>query len=48
MFIYLFGASVRARAEQGRGRERGRENPSRLYTVGAEPDAGFDTTNVRS
>ena len=32
-------------SEQGRGRERGREEiPSRICTVSKEPDAGLDLT----
>ena len=35
--------------EQGRGRERGRERiPGRLCAVSAEPEAGFDPTNMSS
>ena len=33
-------------SEQGRGRERGRENiPSRLQAVNADPNVGLDSTN---
>ena len=33
--------------KQGRGRERGRERiPSRLLTLSAEPDSGFDPMNL--
>ena len=34
------------KSEQGRGRERGRQRiPSRLHTVGAEPNVGHELTN---
>ena len=46
MFIY----SERDRDREsgwGRGRERGRKRiPSRLCIVSAEPDMGFDLTNM--
>ena len=31
--------------EQGRGRERKRENPNRLCAVSAEPEVGFKLTD---
>ena len=45
VFIYLFILRERERAGEGqKERERGRI-PSRLHTIGAEPDAGLNLTN---
>ena len=48
MFVFLLREKEKDR-EQGRGRERERERegiPSKLSTVGPEPDAGLEFTNL--
>ena len=45
MFIYFERERERERESRGEA-ERGRDNPSRLYTDSAEPDVGLDPTNL--